>query len=423
MVAIFAVVHVIVIFAVGFQVYKNQPLLKRVFWPALAVKVISGVCLGLIYTYYYSVSDTFVYFRDASRLAALAHDNFPAYIRFLFSSGDTGSVALTLTEPRALFLTKITSIASLFTQGNYWIIGLYFSMISFQASWSLVQKIARHLPHFTDAAVISFLFLPSAVFWSSGLLKESLAMAALIWLCTMMLSVWFAERITVPKIVMTLFALWILWNLKYFYAGIFIPVAMTTLVYKKFIHDTSRLPAGREALTWLAIFIVLLGVASFLHPNIHVDRLFAVIVANNSAYVQLSDPGDFVRFHDLTATFAGILLNAPWALFSGLFRPLFWEVSSGIQFLQGIENAILLLLFTGALVRIGSYKTSPHRPLLLGVIVYVVLLSVLITLSAPNFGTLSRFRTGYLPFFVFLILCNNPFLEYVERSSGRLVRK
>lgn len=423
MVAVFAMVHVIVIFAVGFQVCKNQPVLKHVFWPAFVVKLISGVCLGLVYTYYYSVSDTFVYFRDASRLAALAHDNFPAYMRFLFSSGDTGSVALTLTEPRALFLTKITSIAGLFTQGNYWIIGLYFSLISFLASWFLVQKIWRHLPRVTNAAALSFLFLPSAVFWSSGLLKESLAMAALMSLCTMLLGVWFAERTTVPKIVMTLFALWILWNLKYFYAGIFIPVALTTLLYKKFIHDRNRLSAGREGLAWLAIFIVLLGVVSLLHSNFHIDRLFAVIVANNSAYVQLSDPGEFVRFYNLTATFPGILLNAPWALFSGLFRPLLWEVSSWIQFLQGIENTFLLLLLAGALLRVKSYKTSPHRPLLLGVIVYVVLLSVLITLSAPNFGTLSRFRTGYLPFFVFLLLCNNPFLEYVERSFSRLVRK
>ena len=78
MVAIFAVVHVIVIFAVGFQVRTNQPALKHVFWPAFVVKLMSGVCLGLVYTYYYSVSDTFVYFRDASTLAALAHDNFPA---------------------------------------------------------------------------------------------------------------------------------------------------------------------------------------------------------------------------------------------------------------------------------------------------------------------------------------------------------
>lgn len=423
MVAIFAVVHVIVIFAVGFQVRTNQPALKHVFWPAFVVKLMSGVCLGLVYTYYYSVSDTFIYFRDASTLAALAHDNFPAYIRFLLSGTDAASVAVTLTEPRALFLTKITSIASLFAQGNYWIIGLYFSMISFLASWFLVQKISRHFPDVTNAAILSFLFLPSAVFWSSGLLKESLAMAALTSLCTMMLGVWFAERITVPKIMMTILALWILWNLKYFYAGIFIPVALTTMLYKKIIHDRSGLSAGREALTWLALFIVLLAVASLLHPNFHIDRIFAVIVANNSAYVQLSDPGEFVRFHNLAATFPAILLNAPWALFSGLFRPFVWEATSWIQVLQGIENTFLLLLFTGALVRVRSYRTSPHRPLLLGVIVYAVLLSVLITLSAPNFGTLSRFRTGYLPFFVFLILCNNPFLEYVERSFNRLVRK
>ena len=413
-------VHVIVILAVAFQLYRKQVTLRAVFWPALLVKLIAGICLGLLYTYYYPVSDTFSYFRDGSQLASLARADFRAYVGFLLSDNDVDSTNLTLTAPRAMFLSKITSVFHLLTGGNYWTIALYFSLISFLASWRFVGDINRHFPKATLAAVAAFLFLPSAVFWSSGLLKESLAIAALLVLCSLALRVWFDDRLTWRHLVLAVLALWIVWNLKYFYAGILLPVVCATLFCKRFI--SRRFSAGVEALIWMGVFLLPLVAVSFLHPNFHFDRLLTVVVVNNSAYTQLSDPGDYVRFSNLTPTLSGVLFNTPQALFSGLFRPLPWEVNSETQLLAGFENAILLFFFAGALFRIKAYATSPHRLLVLALLVYIFLLCVFLTLSAPNFGTLSRYRVGYITFFTFLVLCSNPVLDYVERSFARLVR-
>ena len=413
-------VHVVLILAVAFQLYRKQVALRAVFWPALLVKLVAGICLGLLYTYYYPVSDTFAYFRDGARLASLAQSDFREYIGLILLDYNMGSIDLTLTAPRALFLSKITSVFHLFTGGNYWTIALYFSFISFLASWRFVQDINWYFPKATLAAVAAFLFLPSAVFWSSGLLKESLAIASLLVLCSLALRVWCDDRLTWRHLVLAVLALWIVWNLKYFYAGIFLPVVCAALFCKRFI--SRRFSAGIEALIWTGVFLLPLVVVSFLHPNFHFDRLLTVVVVNNSAYTQLSDPGDYVRFSNLTPTLSGVLLNTPQALFSGLFRPLPWEVNSAPQLLAGFENAILLFFFAGALLRIKAYATSPHRLLVLAVVVYIVLLCVFLTLSAPNFGTLSRYRVGYITFFTFLILCSNPVLEYVERSFARLAR-
>src|SRR5688572_11374312 len=107
---ILVAVHVVVILAVAFQLYRKQVALRAIFWPALLVKLIAGICLGLLYIYYYPVSDTFAYFRDGSRLASLAVVDFRQYIGFLLFGNDGASINLTLTASRAVFLSKITSI-------------------------------------------------------------------------------------------------------------------------------------------------------------------------------------------------------------------------------------------------------------------------------------------------------------------------
>lgn len=415
--------NLVVIIAMAQQLYQRQAGLRQAFWPALLVKLIAGICVGLVYTYYYPVSDTFIYFGDASQLVSLARKDFGAYLKFLVFTSEPGSLELALPEPRALFLTKITSIFALLTGNNYWTISLYFSFISFLSSWFLVRTLGQYFPDTTNAAVAAFLFLPSAVFWTSGLLKESLAIAALFFLCILTLKVWFSGRVRWHHLVLGLLSLWILWKLKYFYAGIFLPVVTASLVYRNTIQKRYRLSAGTEFAIWLLILIIPLAVISYMHPNFHFDRFVNVIVMNNAAYVRLSDPGDFVRFYNLRATVPGILVNAPWALFSGLFRPLLWEATSLAQVVAAVENFFLLLFFAGSLVNAGSYRTERHRLLILGLIVYIILLSVFITISAPNFGTLSRYRVGYISLFTFLILCKNPLIQYAERSITRLVRK
>ena len=110
-----------------------------------------------------------------------------------------------------------------------------------------------------------------------------------------------------------------------------------------------------------------------------------------------------------------ILANVPAALFAGLFRPFFWEATSALQFIAGVENAVLLLLAGSSLVRLKGDLRSPYRLLVGSVLSLVLILAVLITLSAPNFGTLSRYRAGYMALFLMVVLCGSPVLRYLQR--------
>ncbi len=416
-----SVFHVLFIFYMAFRIWKTETFLPKLFWPCLLIKLLAGISLGFLYTWYFPVGDTFSYFKDASVLASLAREDFSSYLNILFFNTDISTLPIIFFEPRAVFLSKITSVFNIATLDNYWVVSLYFSFISFLASWNLVKMINHKIDGVTVPSVMAFLLMPSIVFWSSGLIKETLAAAALYYLTAIFLKIWFREKLSIATVILSLFSLWIFWHLKYYFTAIFLPVVVTTLLYRIITRKGIARSASSEAIIWLAIFLLPIFLVSFVHPNFSPGRLLEVIVSNNAVFNQLSDPEDLVHFNDLQVTVRSILRNAPWAFFSGFFRPLLFEAGNVLQFLAGVENTLVLFFFFAACVQAKQYLTSPHRLLALAIIIYVTLLCILITLSAPNFGTLSRYRTGYAPFFVFLVLCNNPLLIYLQRSFYRLV--
>lgn len=422
MATLLAVSHLALIFFLAWRCWKNETSLRRFFWPALVLKMLAGVCLGLVYLYYYTTADTFAYFEDASKLAALARTDVRAWLDVCFFNRVPDAVQLSFYQPRALFLTKITSVFSLVTADGYWIIGAYFSAFSFAGAWYLVKTIERHASRASLAAVIAFLFLPSVVFWTSGLLKESLSVAALYYLAGVFLRIWGGQKQRVTGVLMAVLSLWVLWNLKYYYAAVFVPVALATVLYRLLFRKLA-LDGFAETAAWFACLVVPLIAIMFLHPNFYPGRLMHVILMNNAAYNALSDPDGVVHFHDLRPTVTSLVENAPWALFSGLFRPLLWEVSGLMPWLAAAENTAVIILFLLSLQGLKKYGTSRWRLLILALAVYVTLLCILLTFSAPNFGTLSRYRSGYFSFFVFLVLCENPLLAYLQTSRHRLGSK
>jgi hypothetical protein len=315
-----------------------------------------------------------------------------------------------------MFMSKIASILCLLTGGNYWMMSLYLSFVAFIASWYLVKQIIRIRASLTLPAVVAFVFLPTAVFWSSGLIKESVAMAALYFLAAVVLKVWLHDKVKVYAWLLVPPALWVLWNLKYYYLAVFLPIVATALAMKYLVVPRLKYRQWYILLiAWSIVFIVPMWVASKVHPNFYPERFMNVIVENYRQFTLVSSPGDFIVYSSLKPEVGSILSYAPKALFSGLFRPFVWEAHTGFQFMVAIENLILIVLFITSLSRLKELFGSAQRLLFFSAAVYVILLCVFLALSTPNYGTLSRYKTGFLPFFFLLVTCNNPLTDRLKR--------
>lgn len=378
--------------------------LHKFYWPAVIVKCLAGISLGIIYSTYYDTSDTFIFFKLATDQAELARNDFGSYLTFLFSSQE----GYFLGEHRTVFYTKITSLLALLTGDNYWITAVYYSVVSFFASWYLANIISRLFPTYKIASCIAFLFFPSVVFWSSGIIKESLAMTGLFFLTAVFLQVWAKERVSILSMVFAVISALIVFNLKYYYLAVFVPVTSASLV-ARWVSNKQKINPSAQILIWLTILVFGFVAVTCLHPNFSPSKLLQVIVSSNRVFMEVCTPDDVIHFYNLEPAWSSILLNSPWALVSGFFRPFVWEANTVFKFITGVENLAVLSLFILAVRFVKDIYHSSNRILILAVILYCALLSIFLALSTPNFGTLARYGVGFLPFIVLLVF-NQPFI-------------
>lgn len=416
------VINISLITSIVFFWYKSlrNPSIKPYFLPALFFKLFTGLILGLIYRYYYDSGDTFLFFEDASALADLAYKSPAVYIENLLESSVRGLNYAH--QPRALFFVKILSLPTIITCKNYWLSGLYFSLFSFFGMWKLTDLLSTAFPKLIKPAVFAFLFYPSVVFWSSGVLKEPVIMGCLS-LCLAIYLPYLLEQksVKLSGIIISVFLLLIIWQLKFYYAAVLIPLSLVciAIVYLKgkwlYIQNRYFL----QFILSLLLLVVFYLPLSFLHPLLNLENILAEIIRNHDWYLidgTIPTKG-YIHYSELKPELGSFVRNFPLAFFSGLFRPLIFDANSLFQFFVGIENTLLFILFLGALWRINQLKISKYFYMVMMAILYIAILATVLAFAAPNFGSLMRYKIAFLPFLVYLITVNNPLVEYVLRKQ------
>lgn len=387
--------HLIIIALFAFLLRRKSR--ERVFWPALTFKLTCGIFIGLLYRYYYTAGDTWNFFNESTRVADVLGKNPKLIFDFFWSNQfEFEGIKLFDGRPRSLYFLKWVTAFNLLSAGNYWITALYFSFISFLGSWYLFKILTRQFPPLRMEAAISLLFIPSIVLWGSGVIKESIAIGSL-FVMTGIFVEWYGNRkLKAWQVALLFLAVWVLWSLKYYWLAIglvvTLPVVAVVLLQSK-LAWVSRYPK----LAWLTFLLGSIGIVSSVHPNFYFYRIFSVIAENHNAFVAISSPEDVIHYYNLDSSAASILMNSPWALFSALFRPFVFEARTILQAAASLENLVLLGLFVLSVYRFRK-ETFSLNLLHFALIGYIVLLGVFLALSTPNFGTLSRFRTGFTPF-------------------------
>ncbi len=404
-------------FAIGFQ-RSFVVDLQKFYWFAFFIKWLAALSLGLVYMYYYPGGDTWTYFEEAKKLSLLATSDFSQFWDLFLASNDTSTVTHFLyVHDRSFLFVKIVSLLNLVSGNNYWVTASYFSLVSFFSSWFLFIQLRRFAPDSTRAAVLAIFLFPSILFWSSGLLKETLAMAAVYYLTAVLIQLLCGAKVNLVQWALVFFSVWIGWSIKYYWLGIFI-AAWLSCLFVFILTKNRKISQRKSGLGWLGLFLLLAAGASFAHPNFHLERVMEVIVSNHDLSVLQSKGNDYIHYYDLLPTVASVAVNSPWALFSALFRPMPFEATGLPSVLASLENLIIFVLAVSYLA--SARKKSP--PFVIPLFVFSVVLCVFLALSTPNFGTLSRYRVGFLPFMIFVFSLRNPLLNYLMNRLSFLTK-
>ena len=412
-------VHLPLIVLLAMRLRKNENVDGWIFWCSFIAHLLCGWAVGLLYLFYYKENDTWALFNEAVKLSEFAKSDIVAYLKVLIL-GDQYSAQLasiTLVD-RSLLFIRLTSAFNLISFNSYWTVSAYFSLISFAASWFVFQKIVEQFNELKLQAAVAFLFWPSVLFWSSGIIKETLALSGIYFLAGYLIQFVLERKVSVIQLLIIGLSIYISWGLKYYWAAIFLAVTISILLYRwaQGLWDwVNQYKVG----VWFFIFGSLLVLVSFLHPNFNLDKIIEVVISNHDLFVQASDPNSAIHFQALSGSWFSLVRNSPLALFSSAFRPLPWEAVGTASLVASFENVCLLAMAFVSLSQVRELWRSSNRLWLWAIILYVILLGIFLALSTPNFGTLSRYRVGFLPFFVFLILTGN---QWINRLWSNLHR-
>ncbi len=389
----------------------RQEKLARLYWPLWSLKILAGISLGLLYRHYYAGGDTFTFFNAGKELAVLALNDPARYVQFWWTS-DSAIITLPYTWKPNVFFVKVVSLFNLLTANNYWLVSAYFSFASFTGAWSLVRALAPTVRRNIHIVLVGLFCLPSVVFWSSGLMKESLALGCICGILAIVLPMYYGNKgFSVLRLLGALSLLFLLWQVKYYYAGLLF-VTLFAMVVTRYINRKNL----SYNFFYLAIFFIvvssmMLFAISRLHPNFYLSRILQVIVDNYDAFVAHSEPDRVIRFHELSPHVFSFVENLPLALVSGLFRPFVWEVRSILFVVPVLENLFLAVITVVAVFWSKLPSSKKDAILVLGVLMYSLVMAVLLAFSTPNFGTLMRYKIGFLPFLVMILMFGNPWLR------------
>ena len=407
------ILHILILSAIIWIFYRNaskSPINKHYF-PAIILKLTAGIVLGVIYFNYYKSGDTLVFHETA--MGILKSKSLPdnEYVNFVLRGPDEVLKKLfpILNESRSAYFMKIILILYKFTAGNYWLTSIYLSLLSFAGSWKLTNSIIRYNPAIKWPALVGLLYLPAFVFWTSGVLKESVA-----WFCIAIPTSFFLDyvknrQISIWRIIASVFIIYVLWMIKYYYAAVLVLFLGPLWLYY-FLRIKFEI-ALSYVVVLLGSGILIVVILTFLHPNFNPTRIFSLISENHLIMLERSLAGHAIGFFKLDRPNLDFLINIPVSLFGGLFMPLIWQGTGIFVKATGMINTLSFFLFIGKLADLIKTGKRSFQPEEISLSLYIIFLAILLAYTSPNFGTLERYKTSYIAFFTMWVFYKNPLIE------------
>ena len=385
---------------------------------AFIAKVIGGLALIYIYTFYYSGgrsnSDIFKYYDDGKVLFSAIKQHPADYFRMITGIGsDAEHLKQYYTNCGFWYknfnynlyndnrtVIRFNAIAMLFSNGGSLMVHTVFmSFLSFIGLTSIFKIFIRFL---TDKKFLLFtgvFFLPSVLLWTSGVIKEGILIFAFGQMLYHLIKI-LEKGFKNLSVFWLLFSVFILLISKFYV----LVAALPGIIAIIWIYKTNfRRIYLKFAITY--IIFLLLGFNSE-----------KIVPKYNSIEIITTKQHDFYNFVDtiknvgsryqiprLEATALSLIKNSPVALYNAFVQPEPKRINSLMMIPAAFENYLLILLLLLSII-FSSYKKIQNKTLFLFSALFVFNLYIIIGLTTPVIGALVRYKVPALPFLFIVIL-------------------
>ncbi len=358
----------------------------------------------------YGGGDIYLYREEGRQLARLIRQDpafyTPEVLRLAMQMDANIPVELLLGGTSTGTMSAFTGLIMALVGDTLYAASLVISVFSFGGQVSLYRALRPTLtPVERTPALIALLLIPSAVFWSSGVVKEAFAVAFLGFLCSGLLRIG-TRKVTSILLGLIAIAIGVIGCSKTKPYVLFpLVLAIGGWYYAK---RSIKLNAGYKV---LAVLVAIGGlvVASRVFPEFGIDKLSDTVSLHHHNFkMSNASAGSKIFAGDLEdRTAAQQLLYAPLGLFNSLARPFIFEIHNGTMLMAAVEMTAILG-FAIRLLRRHSFSAVfgeiRKRPPLLAAAFFAVSFGTAIGLGTTNLGTLSRYRVPMIPMYVGTLL-------------------
>lgn len=396
----------------SFKYENNQKLLfylKYFFWikifiiiiySLLAQYVIGGDSLGLFYVQGKHFADLIL--QDNSKL------------NLLFTQG--GSVVDEIGTDKGYLLiesnylvVKICTVLCFVTFSKYLLINLCIGFLAFLGSWQLFLFFYTQYPKLHKGLAFACMGIPTVVFWSSSISKDTVCMAAIGFLTMGLFDVIVTKRKIVRNSLIVFVTLFIIYQIKPYIILSYLPFFLYFLLLTKLNKTENYLIRNI-----LKLFIPLIFVGIIFYIFINSKELFKqyssesildkVAGQQNAFNSQAEDAGSSFSLGEFDGSLRGFFSMAPKALVATFFRPFIWESKKLITLLSSLESMALmfftLFLFLKPRGFIIFFSSIFNDALIAYCIGFAIVFGIFVGISTFNFGSLVRYKIPCMPFFV-----------------------
>ncbi len=416
------IVTPIIIFLVYAGAYVVRPwvtdaVTRRYFFPGLTVRILGALAVGFVYQFYYEGGDTFAYHTHGSRplweaIVASPADGLP----LLFLNGEygpgiwkTASQVWYWNDPQSFFIIRLATFLDLFTFSSYSATAVLFSVIAFTGGWLLFLTFYKRYPVMHRWIAIAVLFVPTVVFWGSGIFKDNITLAALGAATYAFSRIFLERRPRILSVVLLVVSFWVIFSIKKYILMCFLPALLLWWAVANFSRIRSLMLRIVAAPT-LGILVIFLAYYAVLKvgqddPRYQISQLAetARMTAYDIRYGwgARTGEGSGYTLGELDGSWQSMLRLAPQAINITLFRPYLWEVNSPLMLLSALEGLAFLFLTVLILWRArGKLFSYLQKPDVLFCLVFALVFAFAVGVSTFNFGSLSRYKIPMMPFYL-----------------------
>jgi hypothetical protein len=391
---------------------------KPYFIPALSLKFVGAISLGVIYQFYYHGGDTFNYLYHVKIIAAAFDQSFSTGLKLLLDNGGSQDPAILPYTSHMMWhqagsteyaLVRIASFLGMLCFSNYTAISLMFAALSFSGVWALYMTLAKIRPHVYKELAWTIFYMPSLFFWGSGLLKDSLCLGALGWLFYGFYRGTIQKQAIAKSLLIAFLAAFILIKIKIYILLCFLPAALLWI----FNENNARIKNHTLRMLARPIFFTLGGAVAFYaatnltkgDEKYDIDKLGerSKITADYLYQTSVKQEGSAYYLGEQDGTIGGMIKLAPQAIATALFRPFLWEAHNPVMLLSALEAAFILCFTIRIFWRTGIGATLSligQTPFLLMSFIFSLIFAASVAITSANFGTLVRYKIPLIPFYL-----------------------